>query len=112
MDDMNVVTVNEGKIKKVANYTHKLREPFEYEGETYETLNFYFDDLTGKDFLNVEAEMGAEGEYAISPEVSRNLQYRLAARASNVASDVIANLPLYEFNIITNECRYFLLKLG
>lgn len=124
MDDLNIntesnmekemtETVQERVIKNEKGvYIHKFRKPFEYEGKKFETLNFYFNRLTGKDIINVETEMATNNEYALTPEVSRGFQYRIAAHASNVGSDVILNMPIYEFNKITNECRNFLISVG
>lgn len=111
------MTDNKAESKKPAEgaqdvYVHKFAEPFTYEGKKYVSLNFYFKRLTGNDMIAVENEMLANSEYAIDPLMSRNFQSKLASRASGVGSDVIAALPIREFNIITNAVRNFLIDLG
>jgi len=93
-------------------YIHKLSEPFVYAGKTYTEMEFRFEDLTGRDMLDVEKEMQDIQEYALAPEISRGFQFRLAARAAGVGSDVLENLPLKDFNKITNEARNFLIGTG
>jgi len=100
------------KKKNKGTYVHKFKTPYEFEGKKYETLNFYFDGLTGKDMIAVETEMTGQGEYALAPEISTGFLCRLAARAAKVGSDVIENLPIAEFSKIKNAARDFLLNSG
>jgi len=93
-------------------YVHKFKKPFEYEGKKYETLNFYFDRLTGNDVLKIESEMQANNDYALAPEISKAFQCKMAARAASVGSDIIENMPFQDFNKITNAARRFLLDTG
>lgn len=93
-------------------YVHKFKKPFEYEGKKFETLNFYFDKLTGKDMLSIEREMQSQNEYALAPEISRGFQCRMAAKAGNIGADAIESMPLADFNKITNACRDFLISAG
>jgi len=93
-------------------YTHKFKRPFEYSGATYTELTFNFERLTGRDMVAIETEMQMNNEYALSPEISRNFQSKLAARAAGIGSDVLDAMPLPEFNRITNAARDFLLSTG
>ena len=93
-------------------YVHRFKKPFEYDGTKYETLNFYFDKLNGEDMLKIENEMQDNNEYALSAEVSKSFQCKMAARAARVGSDVILAMPIGEFNRITNAARRFLLDTG
>jgi hypothetical protein len=93
-------------------YVHRFKKPFEYEGRKYETINFYFERLTGDDMLAIETEMQDNNEYAIAPEISRKFQCMMASKAGHVGSDVLRKLPLPEFNKITNEARRFLIDTG
>ena len=96
----------------VGVYTHKFKRPFEYSGATYTELTFNFERLTGRDMVAIETEMQMNNEYALSPEISRNFQSKLAARAAGIGSDVLDAMPLPEFNRITNAARNFLLSTG
>lgn len=93
-------------------YTHKFRKPFEFAGVTYEELTFNFDRLTGRDMVSIETEMQSRNEYALAPEISRNFQSKMAAKAAKIGSDVLDAMPLVDFNKITNAARDFLLSTG
>lgn len=96
----------------VGVYTHTFKKPFEYEGKTYENVTFPFERLTGRDMVAIEAEMQANNEYAIAPEISRSFQAKMAAKAAGIGSDVLEAMPINDFNRITNACRSFLLDSG
>lgn len=101
-------------------YIHRFKKPFKctikqgkmMEEKTFQTLNFYFGRLTGRDMINIENEMQAMQEYALAPEISRSFQCKMAAKASGISSDVLENMPLNEFNKIANAARGFLLNTG
>ncbi|MCL1903986.1 MAG: hypothetical protein FWF94_06180 [Oscillospiraceae bacterium] len=98
--------------KNIDNYNTfelKLNPPHEFEGQTYTALTFDFRKLKGKDFIDVEREMNDNGEYSVrSANVEPRFLYRIAAKAGNIGSDVIENLPLGSFNKIVNAARNFL----
>lgn len=96
----------------VGVYTHKFMRPFEYSGTTYTELTFNFERLTGRDMVSIETEMQMNNEYALAPEISRNFQSKMAAKAAGIGSDVLEAMPLPEFNRITNAARDFLLSTG
>lgn len=96
----------------VGVYVHKFRKPFEYEGKKHDTLNFYFERLTGRDMITIENEMQANNEYALDPLLSRNFQSKMASRAGGVGSDTLEAMPMQEFNRITNAARNFLIDSG
>lgn len=93
-------------------YVHELKTPYTYEDKTYTRFVFDFEKLKGEDLVNIENEMAAVGEYALSPEISTSFLYRLAAKAAGVGSDVIINLPIRDFGKIKNKSRDFLVSTG
>jgi hypothetical protein len=93
-------------------YVHKFKKTFEYEGQKFTTINFYFERLTGKDVISIENEMQANNEFALDPLLSRNFQGKMASRAGGIAADVLEAMPLQEFNKITNAARNFLIDSG
>jgi len=93
-------------------YVHKFRKTYEFEGKKYDTLNFYFENLTGRDMVTIESEMQANNEYALDPLLSRNFQGKMSARAANIGNDVLESMPIQEFNAITNAARNFLIDSG
>ena len=93
-------------------YVHKFKRTFEYEGKKYETLDFYFGRLTGRDMITIESEMQANNEFALDPLLSRNFQGKMASKAAGIGSDALEAMPLQEFNKITNAARNFLIDSG
>ncbi len=93
-------------------YAVTLAKPFTYEDRTYNKFVFDFDGLTGADLVDIETEMTAVGEFALSPEISTSFLYRLAARAAGVGSDVILCLPIREFGKVKNMTQSFLVSTG
>lgn len=90
-------------------YIHKFKKTFEYEGNKYTSINFYFGKLTGHDMLKIESEMQASNEYAVDPILSRNYLCKMASRAGGIGSDALEAMPARDFNQITNAARNFLI---
>ena len=101
-----------GAEKAKGTYTHTFRRPVKFEGKTYKTLTFYWDNLTGADMISIETEMQDMNEYALSPEMSASFLAKMAAKAAGVGSDFIEALPVPDFTKIRNEARSFLLSTG
>ncbi len=102
-------------------YIHRFSKPFTYEGKTVEKLTFDYESLTGNDMLEIEKEMQACKEFSVGAEVSKLHQCKLAAKAAShakevngfsIGSDVIAAMPMKDFNKICNAGRDFLLDIG
>lgn len=93
-------------------YKHTFKRPFTYEGKTYKEMAFNFERLTGRDMVSIEAEMQANNEYALAPEISRSFQAKMAAKAAGIGSDILEAMPLNDFNRITNAARDFLISTG
>ncbi len=94
-------------------FTHKLSKPVEYNGKRYEELHFDFDALTGRDCLNISAELAATGKTAIVPALSDEYLIRFAARACTedmVGSDIFDVMKSSDFLRITSRARSFLLR--
>lgn len=94
-------------------YTHKFSKPVEYNGKRYEELHFDFDALTGRDCLNISAELAATGKATIVPALSDEYLIRFAARACTedmVGSDIFEVMKSADFMRITSRARSFLLR--
>ncbi|RPF48261.1 hypothetical protein EDD70_1076 [Hydrogenoanaerobacterium saccharovorans] len=98
--------------KRDGVYVHTFEKPFEYEEKQYTDMVFDFNKLTGRDMLDIEAEMQAQQDYVIAPEISRNFQAKMAAKAGKIGSDVLEQTPMKDFNRITNAARDFLISTG
>ena len=59
--DMTAEAVNEPVQADAGVYTHTFKKPFEYAGETYTTLTFDFEKMTGRDMVSIETEMPCAG---------------------------------------------------
>ena len=129
IEDLNVVTEadEDGKMKpsvpkdkksgrkdggKVGTYVHKFKKPFVYEDVKYQSINFYFDRLTGGDLIAVENEMHANSEIAFEPSMSRSFLCKMAAKAGSIGADAIEAMHVADFMQITNAARRFLTSSG
>lgn len=92
-------------------YVIKLKEPFSYEGETYDKLTLNCAKLTGKDSLAIENEMSMLGKGLIAPEFSGDYMSRMACRAceEKIPLNALMAMPMYEFNKVRSKMRSFLL---
>ena len=81
-------------------------------GKKYESLTFYFEELTGDDVENVELELQQRNIVVLSAEVSSAFQSAIAAKAARMASDEIRRLPLRDYMKIKNAARNFLVAVG
>lgn len=106
-----VVTDSDTKIPEEA-YVLTLAKPYTYEDKTYEKFVFDFEGLTGMDLVDIETEMTAVGEFALSPEISTSFMCRMAAKAAKVGSDVLLHLPIREFAKVKNKAQNFLIGTG
>lgn len=105
----------------MGRYTHVFSVPFTYEGETYERLTFQWDDLTGKDSLDIERELRGHGVTVVVAEYTPEYLAALAARACTcrdssgkrtVSMYTLQALPLRDFRAICAQARRFLQHAG
>jgi len=106
-----VAAVTDSDTQKGA-YVLTLAKPYTYEDRTYKKFVFDFESLIGEDLVDIETEMTAVGEFALSPEISTSFLYRLAAKAAKVGSDVILHLPIREFGKVKSKAQNFLIETG
>lgn len=115
---MTQITTNENIIKQeelndvTTAYTHKFSKPVEYNGKRYEELHFDFDALTGRDCLNISAELATLGKGTFLPAFNDEYLIRFAARACTenmVGSDIFEVMKSTDFLRITSRARSFLL---
>lgn len=92
-------------------YAHRFDPPFEWMGQTYETLDFDFGKLRGKDALAIEHELNAKGISVVMPAASVDYLVALASRASGLGSDAFEAMPIKDFNKIRSRARNFLISM-
>lgn len=93
-------------------FKYTLKKPVEYNGKLYSEIECDFDKLTGEDALNIEDELLTIGKAAIVPAFSGEYMIRMAAKASTepIGSDFFKMLSIYDYNMIRNAARSFLLR--
>lgn len=117
-DPMNTMDTEIEEAKKAAknapstSFSLKLKKPFTWEDKEYSELEFDFADLTGADFINIEAEVNSEGYSVIAPEFSTLFLLIMAMRCCKqpIGTDAIRKLPFVLFNRIRNRARSFLMN--
>ena len=94
------------------NITIEFKKPVLYNGNTYTSLTFNFESLTGADGLEIENELMAMGRVAIVPAVSGEYLVRMAARActEQIGSDIFQSMSLHDYNSVRSAARSFLMK--
>jgi hypothetical protein len=99
--------------EKSSEFTYQLKKPLNYNSKEYTELHFDFSTLTGKDSLDVESELMAQGKGAVVV-AALNTEYiiRIAARAcaEPIGSDAFLTMSLFDFNKIKDKTRNFLLR--
>ena len=98
--------------KKAENlFTLKLKKPLSYEGTDYTELSFDFDNLTGRDSLDVERELAMRGIQVAVPAFSGEYIVRIAAKAcaEPLGSDAFESLSLRDYNRLRSKVRNFLM---
>ena len=95
----------------VSVFTHTFKRPFQWEGKTFEQLDFDFTKLSGKDSLAVQNELSSKGIVVAVPTLSGPYLVRIAARACLVplGVDAFEAMPIADFNRIQAKTRNFLL---
>lgn len=103
----------EAKKDNPGAFTYAMKKPLNYNGKEYKELTFDFSILTGKDSLDVENELMAQGKGAVVV-AALNTEYiiRIAARAcmEPIGSDAFLTMSLFDFNKIKDKTRNFLLR--
>lgn len=93
-------------------YVHTFKEPFEWEGKTYDKLTFRFNSLRGRDILMIAQELRMQGVVLATRTFDVEYQYRYAARCCEpkIGSDILLALPAKDFDAICNATRRFLVS--
>jgi hypothetical protein len=97
-----------------AEYTIRFKEPFEYEGNVFDKLEFDFFKLTGSDFINIYREISRTGYVPFSARFDPDFCAIMAAKACRQGIDVeyIKKLPINKFEQLFNACRNFFNERG
>ena len=101
-------------------FTYKFPTPFSFEEESFDSLTFDFEALTGADSLAIENELAQLGRVVITPEFSGDYLIRMAMRACTVRRkdgrrlgiDAFSAMPISAFIKIRGAARSFLMRVG
>jgi hypothetical protein len=74
-----------------------LNKPYQFEGQTYEEIEFDFDNLTGLNLLSAEREIRAMGNTTASIYFSMQYQAAVAAQAAKKPIDFMLGLSAKDF---------------
>lgn len=109
-DKKSVTDGGETDFLETGIYTYKFKVPYTWEGTTYTEIIFNFGMLSGVDMKEVERELSLEGRVVFSPLYSDTYLLGLAARAANVHSSVIENMPIRAALTIREQARHFFMR--
>ena len=101
-------------------YKHPLTKPFNYEGTTFEMLEFDWTILTGQDSLAIEAELAKKQKTLVNALWSEDYLAGMAVRActwrgqvgQRISTGMLEALPIADFLKICSQARFFLIASG
>lgn len=93
-------------------FVYKFPKPWTWEGKTYETLTFDYNQCKGKDLLAIANEMKTLGRPVVVKAMDDEYCARLAARmcTETIGVDVILEMPGKAYDAIEGSARRFLLR--
>ena len=103
----------EAEAVSITRKTVILRKELNYNGITYDELHFDFDQLTGRDSLEVENEIERRtGGTVVVPAINVEFLTCISAKACEepIGRDALLSLNLSDFNHIRNLARNFMLR--
>lgn len=91
---------------------HIFAKPYTFEGKEYKEIELDLDSLTGNDYLLAERQFGEHFNNKVTPlpELSKEYQMIIAARASNQPLEFYMQMPIKEVSKITIKIQNFLLS--
>lgn len=92
-----------------SDFTLMFNSPFEFEDKIFNSMNFDFSKLTGKDFLDIEDEMARHGKIVLSARLSGEFLSIMCAKACTepIGVDCIKAMPIKKFEQLRNAARNF-----
>ncbi len=111
--DINLDELEEEAAQDDADlFVFKFKKPFVYEGKKYTELKFDFENLTGADSINIEAELQSRGLAVFAPAFSAPYLVRMCAKACTEPVDYkfFEAMRLKDYMTIRSKARNFLLN--
>ncbi|MFY0521023.1 phage tail assembly protein [Lysinibacillus sp. UGB7] len=114
MTEKNDVTMEKQTEQVVANpeiITMPIKKPIVLNGAEVNELVLDFSNLTGKDILNVDAELRMNGRHSGFDSIyNQDAMLKLAARATNSIPEDLEKLHAMDFFEMVMQVRAFFLK--
>lgn len=88
---------------------HVFSKPYEFEGKTYESLEFDLATLTGADISAAKKEFVATGSFSPLPATDSDFCAILLARLVKQPIEFFAALPAREYCSLTQKVSNFLM---
>lgn len=102
-----------GPVSKNLNWgvcmIHKFLKPFEFEGQTYESIEFDLESLKGSDISAAKKSFNARGGYSPIPATDSDFCALLLERLTKKPLDFFEALPANEYCSLTQKVSNFLL---
>lgn len=115
MSDNTNISVSDQSLEELDNelatpsdYTHTFSTPFVWMGKTYETLDFDFGKLRGRDSLAIYQELQMRGIIVVTARTSQHYQMYLASKGCGLGVDAFEEMPLRDFEVILSKARNFI----
>lgn len=89
---------------------HVFTKPYEFEGKTYESLEFDLDSLKGSDFSAAKKELAASGIYSPIPSTDCDYCVILLARLTKQPVEFFSGLPIRDYCALTQKVSNFLMS--
>lgn len=89
--------------------TITFKKPYEFEGETHESVTLELDNLKGRDITETQTQYTAEGKFSAMVSTDSEFCKRIAALAASKPLEFFEDLPANEFIKVTQSVQNFLL---
>lgn len=91
---------------------HVFAKPYEFEGKTYDAVEFDLDSLKGSDISAAKREFTATGNFSPLPTTDYDFCAILLARMTKHPVEFFTELPAREYCALTQKVSNFLIALG
>lgn len=86
-----------------------FKTPYEFDGKSYEKLEFDLEGLKGSDVAAVKKQFTNEGNFVPIPAVDNDFCARIVARAAKLPIEFFTDMPVRDYLGITQQVSNFLL---
>ena len=88
---------------------HVFLKPYEFEGKTYEDIDFDLTNLKGSDVSAAKKEFAAMGNYSPLPATDSDFCALLLCRLTKLPLDFFMGMPAPEYCALTQKVSNFLI---